>query len=329
VSGDRQTGTVGLELPDPLIVAVQDDEGRPAAGVPVSFSVESGEGSLRADTVSTDRGGLASNVWTLGTQPGDGGVSVRYDGTHEVVFSATAVAGPTSDLWLACLPFTPDREETCGYHRQVGVPFFPFSHVSTFDRYGNPTDPALDVIIVPGPGLGVTGDTVHAAYPIDSRVSFTFTSQPQDPSDSLLYRMRIAFLEDLLDSQWQVISRCLNFNYNPSNLDSIRTEMVTDSVRYLEDSERAVWAPMTWYGTAVVDSFPRSAAPVRGSQPQVLELYQAADWFWTMVPGHWGSFRTYLRPDGTGSSFVGTLGYCSVAAGWYYTYDEATLTRLR
>src|SRR5438552_3649903 len=74
-SGDKQTGTVGATLPQPLRVVVQ--RGSVAApGVSVSWSAI--QGSLSANSTSTDASGIASVLWTLGTLPGDpGGVGRR------------------------------------------------------------------------------------------------------------------------------------------------------------------------------------------------------------------------------------------------------------
>jgi hypothetical protein len=72
VSGDLQTQTtVGTELPEPLVVGVVDDRGRPVAGHLVNFVVTAGGGSVFAGSALTSRDGEARERWTLGTAAGD------------------------------------------------------------------------------------------------------------------------------------------------------------------------------------------------------------------------------------------------------------------
>jgi hypothetical protein len=71
VSGDLQTGTVGQELPQPLVVKVVDDAGRPVRDQLVNFRVTHGGGSVFAGSAITNREGIAQERWTLGTVAGD------------------------------------------------------------------------------------------------------------------------------------------------------------------------------------------------------------------------------------------------------------------
>jgi hypothetical protein len=71
VSGDLQIGTVGQELPQPLVVRVVDEAGRPVRGQIVSFVVTAGNGTVFAGAAQTNRDGIAQERWTLGTVAGD------------------------------------------------------------------------------------------------------------------------------------------------------------------------------------------------------------------------------------------------------------------
>ena len=84
--GDRQTDTVGVTLPVPLSVLIQDSLNNPVAGVTVSWSVLNGGGSVSAPTSVTNASGIASINWTLGT------AMSPVDSTQLV--QATAVASP-------------------------------------------------------------------------------------------------------------------------------------------------------------------------------------------------------------------------------------------
>jgi hypothetical protein len=64
-SGDNQIGAPGATLA-PLAVTVLDSKGAPSSGVPVSFKIASGGGSLASAVVKTDAQGHAQTELTLG-----------------------------------------------------------------------------------------------------------------------------------------------------------------------------------------------------------------------------------------------------------------------
>lgn len=66
VSGDGQQGAPGAELPDPLVVHIEDARGRSVAGQIVNFRVVSGGGSVFAGAAISNRDGLVQERWTLG-----------------------------------------------------------------------------------------------------------------------------------------------------------------------------------------------------------------------------------------------------------------------
>ena len=95
ISGDAQTGAPGAALADPFIVEVKDgaSPAKTFAGVPVTFAVTAGGGTLSAATVTTGSGGRADATLTLGSTSGTNTVtaSVTHDGTtRSVTFTATA-----------------------------------------------------------------------------------------------------------------------------------------------------------------------------------------------------------------------------------------------
>lgn len=119
VSGDDQYSKKGTELEAPIVVQVVLDDGAPGAGVPVTFQVVEGGGSLSRSTVNANASGLASVRWTLGpdtgpqrvraTVAGNSALSVQLDATssefycpeEDPVFSRKFF--PQQDLFL----FTP------------------------------------------------------------------------------------------------------------------------------------------------------------------------------------------------------------------------------
>ena len=95
VSGDGQTGTVGSQLGDSLVVLVTDSLGNPVPGARVDFATASG--SISPPSLATDAQGRAIAYWTLGT--GAGAVSASAVSVADtVVFRATAAAGPVASV---------------------------------------------------------------------------------------------------------------------------------------------------------------------------------------------------------------------------------------
>src|SRR5260370_3520660 len=69
VSGDGQNGLPGALLPQPLKIALQDDQGNPVAGAQVQFSASPGTGVVSA-SASTDLNGQAQAVVRLPSSDG-------------------------------------------------------------------------------------------------------------------------------------------------------------------------------------------------------------------------------------------------------------------
>ena len=99
VDGDGQTGPIGGQLAEPLIVRVTDTRGRPVAGATVAFSPTAG--SLAPETATTDADGLALTQWSLGGATGNQQVNASVPGSTpllSVLFNATASAGAARGL---------------------------------------------------------------------------------------------------------------------------------------------------------------------------------------------------------------------------------------
>ena len=103
-SGD-QHGSPAAPLPNPLVVEVQDENGEGFAGVPVTFAITAGGGTLSITSIMTDPNGRAESTLTLGPNPGTNTVSVsaaEIEGA--VTFTAVAREGviiPDSNLRVA------------------------------------------------------------------------------------------------------------------------------------------------------------------------------------------------------------------------------------
>ena len=92
-SGDNQSAVVSTLLPRFPVVLVSDAEGRAVAGVPVSFTIVDGGGTVSPASSTTDASGLASTGWTLGPTPGLNHLRASAAGvTATVTFAATGTA---------------------------------------------------------------------------------------------------------------------------------------------------------------------------------------------------------------------------------------------
>jgi hypothetical protein len=98
VSGDQQTGTMGIELAEPLVVSVMSESGEPAANVEVEFTIKSGRGDLSSSLELTDAAGNASVYLTPGGSLKDVEVEVSSEGFESVIFIATPLLPLLSDI---------------------------------------------------------------------------------------------------------------------------------------------------------------------------------------------------------------------------------------
>ena len=168
--GNGQSGTVGEELEQPLMVKAVDGDGAPIPDLPVAFTVVSGDpgGRLDPDTALTNSQGEASAVWVLGTTPGervaDAQVAVTGDSSRVVTFQATGrAAGP--DTLRAVSPLVqPGRRNEPPANQPV---------VAAVDRFGNPVG-GVPVRWEVTAGGGVLTDSVTSTG-ADGTASVTWT----------------------------------------------------------------------------------------------------------------------------------------------------------
>jgi hypothetical protein len=87
--GNKQTGTVGTQLPKPLIVVVKDQYGNPVSGATVNFSDGGAGGSFLNSAPITNSGGQASATYTLPPTAGTYSITATV-GSYVVTFSEVA-----------------------------------------------------------------------------------------------------------------------------------------------------------------------------------------------------------------------------------------------
>ena len=100
VSGDDQQGTIGESLADPLVVEVRDQYDSPLPGVEVAFAVVQGDGRVggqfTVERTTSDAGGRAEALLTLGPIQGTNAVEVSVAGVEVVAFRASAAGDPAT-----------------------------------------------------------------------------------------------------------------------------------------------------------------------------------------------------------------------------------------
>lgn len=101
VAGDDQTAVAGEAVPVPPSVRVRDADGTPLPGIPVTFTVTEGGGTVTGETPVTGTDGIAAvTAWRLGPAAGENELSAEVTGQSlsgsPVVFTATATAGGVS-----------------------------------------------------------------------------------------------------------------------------------------------------------------------------------------------------------------------------------------
>ncbi len=99
ISGDTQSGNTGTTLAQPFVVEVRDGSRVVFEGVPVTFAVTAGGGSLSATNTTTDTNGRAESTLTLGNTAGANTVRVSVAGiTQTTTFTATATTTPIATV---------------------------------------------------------------------------------------------------------------------------------------------------------------------------------------------------------------------------------------
>jgi len=151
VSGDGQTGVFGQALPSPLVVKVVDASGAGVQGVPVTWSVASGGGSVSPSSSTTDAQGLASTTWTLGLIADSNSATASVAGVVAITpvsFTASAQAGPAAKLAFTVQPSAV----------VAGAAISPAVQVTVQDAQGNTvTTSTASITLAITTGTGTTG----------------------------------------------------------------------------------------------------------------------------------------------------------------------------
>lgn len=157
-------------------VIVRDKDGAPMGGVPVSFSVMRGGGSVSPATLATDPAGQSSTSWSIGTAAGLNELRATVSGLQPLTFQATGQPGPVAQLEIV------SGDAQAGY---AGVALEKPLTVRALDAYDNPvaTAPVTFAVLAGGGtitaspaltntlGVASTGAWVLGSASIEQRLS--------------------------------------------------------------------------------------------------------------------------------------------------------------
>ena len=150
VAGDDQTATVGAAVPVAPSVIVRDADDNPLSGIPVTFTVTAGGGSVAGSpSVSGEDGVAAVGEWKLGPAVGENTLQALVVGQDlsgaPVVFTATGEAGGVSadESGVAAAPASISASSGSSSSTIT---------VTVRDAFGNPLPGVAVVLAVDGTG---------------------------------------------------------------------------------------------------------------------------------------------------------------------------------
>jgi adhesin/invasin len=152
--GIGQTATVNTAVAVAPAVLVTDGEGNPVSGIPVTFDVGSGGGSVTGGNATTGADGIARvGTWTLGRNAGANTLEATVEGLDlegsPATFTATGLAGAFSPQ-RSCVAAAPDRiaASTGGGASVITV--------TARDEFGNPIQGLNVALAATGSGNALT-----------------------------------------------------------------------------------------------------------------------------------------------------------------------------
>ena len=159
VSGNGQSGSLSLALPNPFVVEVTDANGIPVSGATVTFAVTAGGGSLGTSTVTTNTQGMASATLTLGPNAGTNTVSASSGSLagSPITFTATGTAAPPTVVGpAATLALVSGNSQSGAVGTALSSPFV----VEVTDTHGNPVSGTSVTFAVTAGGGTLSSGTV-------------------------------------------------------------------------------------------------------------------------------------------------------------------------
>jgi Bacterial Ig-like domain (group 1)/PQQ enzyme repeat len=174
-AGNKQSGGVETMLPLPLTVQVSNPyTGKPASGVPVTFSDNGAGGTFGTPSTTTDSSGKASSTYTLPAKTGTYTITVSGPTAVPTTFSETAISGTVNKITLVSGGSQSGTVETC-----LSQPII----VAAKDAYGNLV--ANTAVTFSDGGLGGTFSANPVTTGSNGRASVTYTLPSKAASISI------------------------------------------------------------------------------------------------------------------------------------------------
>ena len=177
-AGDGQSAAVSAAVPIRPVVIVKDAAGLPVPGVVVTFSIDSGGGTVAGGTATTGTDGLATiSGWTLGPVPGTNVLRVSVSGVAPRLITATATAiavaiATNYPIASGGGSFTYSKPGDVLNGLVLTVPAAAFGHATQWSITSQPGAPAslpADAFLV-APMLSITNNEVYADSLIRLRI---------------------------------------------------------------------------------------------------------------------------------------------------------------
>ncbi len=162
ISGHNQIGEVNTQLPEPIIVEVQDANGNSLENETVVFTAENGAGIFsnnnRVQKILTDEEGRAKTQFSLGKTAGEKTIHILVDGSDNRGIKLLAIAKPTPPTKMIELK---GNYQTGELGKRLPIPFT----VAIRDKYENPI-PMYEVDFSVKKGSGKFQDTQNAHFAV-------------------------------------------------------------------------------------------------------------------------------------------------------------------
>lgn len=231
VSPNNQVATVATVLPIAPAVRAEDQYGNPIPGLPTTFAVVQGNGSVTGATTVTNASGVATvQSWTLGTLAGaqrlratvlDEGVSTSATAD----FSAVAQPGPATALRKVA-----GDNQFATFGNAVPVP----PGVRVLDAFGNGVG-NVPVTFVPGPNSGTVSSGIASTDPANGSafvgawtLGTTAPTQTLIATSSALPGQSATFTATASSSQFDIDVRFVGTVANPV----VRQAFLTAAARW-------------------------------------------------------------------------------------------------
>ena len=322
VTGDGQTGTISKPLPVNPTLRVVDAFENPVAGSVVTFTMDTGGGSVAPSSATSDTNGLVSTVYTLGGAVGTGNNTMdgALGSLDDYTFTESAA---TTGLAVADIATTATGPSAVGINGQI-------TYQITVMNTG-PSN-AVSILVTNLLPAGVTGVTAPGGTINGSQVTWTIASLANGASSNLAVTVTAPGAVGSLTNN--VSSGSTTYDPQTGNNDGSSAGATVVTSVQSADVQTTITGPVSAtagtnliYTILVTNLGPSTAAGVilTNLVPAGLAIVNASGgtingnivtWnIGSLAGGGWNSFTLTLTPPTTGGTFT------NIVASMAATYD--------